>query len=127
MTLATLRTSFSRPESEVVCSYLASTGIPAFPGERHHATCNGDYLVAQRGIRIQVPEAFLDEAHQLLAQAEEMPNLPESQAFARHYVGNGLIFICAIYTFVSLGFCYFPYWLRKQEMAEVTTEEGVKP
>ncbi len=115
--LATLRTSFSRPESEVICSYLASAGISALPGERHHATCNGDYLVAQQGIRIQVPEALLDEARSILAEAAESPPLSESRAFARHYVANALVFICA---FTSLGFVYFPYWMRAQKEIEVT-------
>ena len=117
MTLATLRTSFSRPESEIICSYLMSEGIPAMPAERHHATCNGDYLVAQGGIRIQVPEAFLDQANRLLSQQAQPPQLSESRAFARHYVANALIFICA---FASLGFAYFPYWMRSQRETQIT-------
>jgi hypothetical protein len=117
MTLATLRTSFSRPESEVICSYLASAGIPAFPAERHHATCNGDYLVAQRGIRIEVPEALLAEARAALAEAEASPQLSESRAFARHSVANALIFLCA---FTSLGMVYFPCWVRAQRETEMS-------
>ena len=120
MTLATPRTSFSRPESEIICSYLMSEGIPAVPAERHHATCNGDYLVAQGGIRIQVPEDFLDQANRLLSQQAQPPQLSESRAFARHYVANALIFICAICAFASLGFAYFPYWMRTQRDPEVT-------
>lgn len=122
MTLATLRTCFSRPESEVFCSYLASAGIPALPGERHHAACNGDYLVAQRGIRIQVPEVLLDDARQMLAQAAEAPQLSESRAFARHYLANALVFVCA---FASLGLVYFPYWLRSQQIATAAIESRV--
>lgn len=117
MTLATVRTSFSRPESEVICSYLASAGIPANPAERHHANCNGDYLVAQRGIRIQVPEARLAEARELLAQMSEPPELSESRAFARHYLANALIFLCA---FTTLGVAYFPYWVRRQAETEIS-------
>lgn len=105
MTLATLRTSFSRPESEIICGYLASAGIPALPAERHHANCNGDYLVAQRGIRIQVPEAFLDEARSVLAEIENPPQLSESRAFARHYLTNALIFILRLH---QLGFRLLP-------------------
>lgn len=117
MTLATLRTSFSRPESEVICSYLESAGIPAIPGERHHAACNGDYLVAQRGIRIQVPEALLEQARSILAETEASPQLSESRAFARHYLVNALILLCA---FTSLGLVYFPYWVRAQREIEVS-------
>lgn len=80
MILATVRTSFSRPESEIICGYLAG---PAFP-PNHHATCNGDYLVAQRGIRIQVPEALLGQARELLTQMTEPPELSESRPFGRH-------------------------------------------
>lgn len=122
MTLATLRTSFSRPESEVICSYLASAGIPAFPGERHHANCNGDYLIAQRGIRIQVPEASLAQAHELLAQMTEPPELSESCAFARHYLANALIFLCA---FMTLGVAYFPYWVRLQRETEISETTAI--
>lgn len=117
MTLATLCTSFSRPESEVICSYLASAGIPAIPAERHHATCNGDYLVAQGGIRIEVPEVMLAEARTVLDEAETSPRLSESRAFARHYVVNALIFLCA---FATLGMVYFPYWLRAQRETEIS-------
>jgi hypothetical protein len=117
MTLATLRISFSRPESEIICSYLASAGIPAIPAERHHATCNGDYLVAQGGIHIKVPKALLADAHAALAEAEASPQLSESRAFARHYVANALIFLCA---FTSLGMVYFPYWVRTQRESEIS-------
>lgn len=120
MTLATIHTSFSRPESEVICSYLASAGIPATPAERHHATCNGDYLVAQRGIRIQIPDTLLGEARELLAQIAAPPELSESRAFARHGFANALIFLCA---FTSFGLVYFPYWVRAQrdiDVAETT-------
>lgn len=116
MTLATVRTSFSRPESEVICSFLVSAGIPATPAERHHATCNGDYLVAHGGIRIEVPEAFLGDAHALLADVEASPQLSESRAFARHYVANALIFVCA---FTGFGL-YFPYWVRAQTETEIS-------
>lgn len=116
MTLATLCTSFSRPESEVICAYLASAGISAIPAERHHAACNGDYLVAQRGIRIQVSEFSLDDARAILAGTEGQPQLSESRAFARHYVANALIFLCA---FTSLGMVYFPYWVRAQRDIEI--------
>ncbi len=122
MTLATVRTSFSRPESEVICNYLASAGIPALPCERHHATCNGDYLVAQRGIRIQVPEVFLDEAHSLLSESTEAPQLSESRTFARHYLANALVLLCAL---AGLGFVYFPYWLRWQGNSTTAIERGV--
>ncbi|WP_119390342.1 hypothetical protein [Taklimakanibacter lacteus] len=125
MTLATLRTSFSRPESEVICCYLASAGIPALPGERHHATCNSDYLVAQQGIHIQVPEAFLDEARSLLSASTEAPQLSESRAFARHYVANALALLALLFTLAGLGFGYFPYWLRSQRNAATTIERGV--
>jgi hypothetical protein len=112
-----LRTSFSRPESEVICSYLASAGIPAIPAERHHASCNGDYLVAQGGIRIEVPQTLLADARAALAEAEAPPQLSESRAFARHYIANALIFFCA---FTSLGMFYFPYWVRAQRESEIS-------
>lgn len=119
MTLATLQTSFSRPESEVICSFLVSAGIPAIPAERHHATCNGDYLVAQGGIRIEVPEALLGDARALLADVKASPQLSESRAFARHYVANALIFVCAL-TSWGVGFGYFPCWVRMQRDIEIT-------
>src|SRR5689334_7769250 len=114
MTLATLCTTFSRPESEVICSYLVSEGIPATPAERHFATCDGDYLVALNGIRIQLPADFLDQARLLMAGHAQPAELSESRAFARHYKANMLVFVGLVSLLAILGFAYFPHWLRAQ-------------
>lgn len=119
MTLVTLCTSFSRPESEVIVSYLASEGISAVPAERHFATCKGDHLVALQGIHILVSDNSLAKARLLLTRPPAPVELPESRAFARHATANALIFICA---FVYLGFGYFPYWIRRQENAAIATD-----
>ncbi|MGE0237872.1 MAG: DUF2007 domain-containing protein [Parvibaculaceae bacterium] len=109
MKLVVLTATFNRPESEAVVSFLASEGIEAVVGERHHAAIHGDWLVALQGIRILVPEHEASRARHLLAAAAEPVELWESHGFRRQSLTNTVALLCLFFGF---GFVYCPYWIR---------------
>lgn len=78
--------SFDPGEAHIIRGALESVGIPCFILDEHHNTIAWHYQVALGGMRLAVPESFLEDAKNIITQtnsenripSENLPWLPQS-------------------------------------------------
>ena len=62
-------TTFSLPiEAQIAWAKLDSEGIPAFVADEHTINAHWLYSNALGGVRLQVPNSFAEQAHNILKQ-----------------------------------------------------------
>ena len=103
--------TFSLSQCDVIISMLTAYGIEAHAFDREFNSNNGHILLATGGYRIMVRETQIAQARLLLKPfVDAKPELPESAAFKKRPLSNGIwLFFCMVFG------VWAPSWLRRRD------------
>lgn len=102
--------TFSLPRCDVIVGMLKAYGIEAHAFDREFNGNNSHLLVATGGYRIMVRQSRVYDVRMLLKPFRDEVDHPESAAFKKQPITNGVLLLLGLYFGV-----WIPAWLRKRE------------